>query len=171
METESKVMDLAVACVTSVKNATGLELDMTQDTLPILDHYATLVDSPREELISLLAPMCGAYFGELVRRHFSDGEWTCDAEETKDWRLRFRKCNLSFNPIGVALEVLARTDAGDWAPSLRTTPATSSILERALGVYGSVDEADFFTFCVRFEGIDQAYRALLNNPERMDPHP
>ena len=50
MDTNTAITDLTVACVTSVKNATGLELDLTQDTLPILDHYAELVESPRDQV-------------------------------------------------------------------------------------------------------------------------
>ena len=45
MQSNTAVTDLTVACVTSVKNASGMELDLTQDTLPILDHYAQLIDS------------------------------------------------------------------------------------------------------------------------------
>jgi hypothetical protein len=55
MTTNTAVVDLTVACVTSVKNASGMELDLTQDTLPILDHYAELIDSPRDEIVSLQA--------------------------------------------------------------------------------------------------------------------
>ncbi len=60
MENNTAVMDLTVACVTSVKNASGMELDLSQDTLPILDHYARLLDAPRDEMVSLMAPMSGA---------------------------------------------------------------------------------------------------------------
>jgi len=78
METNTAVMDLSVACVTSVKNASGMELDLTQDTLPILDHYAGLIDSPRDEIASLVAPISGAYFGELLIRQLEDGRWVTD---------------------------------------------------------------------------------------------
>ena len=81
MATNTAVVDLTVACVTSVKNASGMELDLTQDTLPILDHYAELIDSPREEIVSLMAPMSGAYFGELLVRQLGDGQWVTDPDD------------------------------------------------------------------------------------------
>ena len=171
MDTNTAITDLTVACVTSVKNATGLELDLTQDTLPILDHYAELVESPRDQVVSLLAPMCGAYFGELLRRHFEDGQWNCSSEEPKDWRLRFERCSLELNPIGVALEVLTRMDAGGWGSHLQMAPADRAKVDRALSVFGDVREDDFYKFAVRFEGVEQAYRALLNNPGGMAPDP
>ena len=164
-------MDLAIACVTSVKNATNLELDLTQDTLPVLDHYATLVDSSREEVVSLIAPMCGAYFGELLRRHLGLGEWVDTDGAYEDWRLRLTPTSLSLNPLGVALEVLVQSEAGGWGAHLDVAPADRTRVDDALSVLGEVAEDDFFRFTVRFEGIEQAVRALLNNPEGMGPHP
>ncbi len=164
-------MDLTVACVTSAKNATGLELDLTPETLPILDHYASLVDSPRDELVSLLAPMCGAYFGELIRRDLQDGTWWLDPEDYTQWRLRFERCSLRFNPIGIALEVLLGEDVADWGAHLQTDARDRARVERALEVFGDVRDRDYYTFSVRYEAIEQAYRSLLNNPDKMNPVP
>lgn len=171
MDTNPAIMDLTVACVTSVKNAIGVELDLTQDTLPILDHYAALVTSPADEVVSLLAPMSGAYFGEVLRRHLGDGDWDCSASEHKDWRLRFEHCSLELNPIGVALEVLTGQEAGEWGSTLQMAPADRAQVKRALSVYGDVEQEDFYKFSVRFEGVEQAYRALLNDPGQMAPDP
>ena len=169
METEHAVMDLTVACVTSVKNATGLELDLTQDTLPILDHYAELADVPRDEVVSLLGPMCGAYFGELVRRQLGDGQWHVDPEAHARWRLSFERCSLTFNPIGIALEVLLGQDVPDWGAHLQTAPEDQLRVKKALEVYGDVRDRDYYTFSVRYEAIEQAYAGLLNNPASMRP--
>ncbi len=164
-------MDLTVACVTSVKNATGVELDLTQDTLPILDHYAAIADSPRDEVVSLLAPMSGAYLGELIRRQLQDGEWLTDSDDYAEWRLRFQRCSLTFNPIGVALEVLLGEDVPDWGAHLETAPEDRLRVKKALDVYGDVRDCDYYSFCVRFEAIEQAYLGLLNNPEGMASDP
>jgi hypothetical protein len=169
MEAKDPVLDLTVACVTSVKNATGLELDLSQDTLPILDHYAELVDSPRDEISSLLAPMSGAYFGELLRRQFEDGSWTTDPDDYSQWRLRFERCSLTFNPIGIALEVLLGQEIPDWGANLQTAPEDQLRIKSALEVYGDVRDQDYYSFAVRFEAIEQAYLGLLNNPAGMDP--
>jgi hypothetical protein len=171
MEPNAPVMDLTVACVTSVKNATGMELDLTQDTLPILDHYAELVDSPRDEVVSLLAPMSGGYFGELLRRQLEDGQWVTDSEDYSEWRLRFEQCSLTFNPIGVALEVLLGQEVPEWGAHLQTAPEHQLRVKSALEVFGDVRDRDYYTFSVRFEAIEQAYLGLLNNPGGMGPNP
>ena len=169
METNDAVIDLTVACVTSVKNATGLELDLTQDTLPILDHYAELAESPRGEVVSLLAPMCGAYFGELIRRELDDGVWHVDPEKHSEWRLAFERSSLRFNPLGIALEVILRQDVPDWGAHLETPVEDQLRVKKALDVYGDVRDQDYYRFSVRFEAIEQAYLALLNNPAGMRP--
>jgi hypothetical protein len=169
METDGPVMDLTVACVTSVKNALGLDLDLTQDTLPILDHYAKLGGSPRDEVVSLLAPMCGAYFGELVRRELGDGVWRTDSEEHSEWRMSFERCSLTFNPIGVALEVLLEQDVPDWGAHLQPAPEHQLRVKKALDVFGDVRDRDYYTFAVRYEAIEQVYLGLLNNPGGMGP--
>ena len=171
METSTAVIDLTVACVTSVKNASGMELDLTQDTLPILDYYAELIDSPRDELVSLMAPMSGAYFGELLIRQLGDGHWVTNPDDYTEWRLRFEHCSLTFNPIGVALEVLLGQDVPEWGARLQTAPEHQLRIEKALEVYGDVRDRDYYTFTVRFEAIEQAYLGLLNNPVGMAPQP
>jgi len=171
METNTPVIDLSVACVTSVKNASGMVLDLTQDTLPILDHYAGLIDSPREEITSLVAPMCGAYFGELLVRQLEDGQWVTDPEDLASWRLRFDRCSLTFNPIGIALEVLLGQEVPDWGANLQTAPQDGLRVKKALEVFGDVRDRDYYTFTVRFEAIEQAYLSLLSNPAGMAPQP
>jgi hypothetical protein len=171
MTTNTAVVDLTVACVTSVKNASGMELDLTQDTLPILDHYAELIDSPRDEIVSLMAPMSGAYFGELLVRQLEDGEWVTDPDDYSGWRLRFERSSLTFNPIGVALEVLLGQDIPDWGAHLQAAPGDQLRVEKALEVFGDVRDRDYYTFTMRFEAIEQAYLGLLNNPAGMAPQP
>jgi hypothetical protein len=171
MNANTAVMDLTVASVTSVKNATGMELDLSQDTLPILDHYAGLVDAPREEILSLLAPMSGAYFGELLRRQLDDGEWVTDSDDYRQWRLRFERCSLTFNPLGIALEVILGQDIPEWGAHLQTAPQDQPRIKKALDVFGDVRDRDYYTFSVRFEAIEQAYLALLNDLAGMAPKP
>ena len=171
METNTAVIDLTVACVTSVKNATGMELDLTQETLPILDHYADLIDSPRDELVSLMAPMTGVYFGELLIRELEDGSWVTNPDDYTSWQLRFERSSLTFNPIGVALEVLLGQEVPDWGAHLQAAPEDQLRIEKALEVFGDVRDRDYYTFTMRFEAIEQAYLGLMNNPASMPPQP
>lgn len=162
MELPQEVIELAGACVVAVQNAVGVELDFSQDTLPVLDHYASMVDSPTDEIISLISPMCGAYFGEVVRRHLGDGHWLCPKDDYTQWRLQFEQCVLELNPIGTAVEVLLKDDAAGWSAHLQTEPGNRATVAQALEVYGSVRELDYYSFGVRFEAVEQAHLSLVH---------
>ena len=104
------VAELADACVRYVQEALELELDYTPETLPILDHYLkSRMEDPKEELLSLLAPTAGAYFGEVVRRTVDGARWHCPSGHFAAHRIEFETFFLHFNPIGVAVEFLPET--------------------------------------------------------------
>lgn len=161
----TEVLDLANSCVAAVQKAVGVELDFTQDTLPVLDHYAQIESSDDDEILALVAPMLGAYFGEVIRRTVGPAEWSCPNDAHAEWRLQFDRMSLRFNPVGLALEVLTGEDAGAWGANLQMEKADRPLVESALAAYGDVSEEDYYRFSVRFEGIEQAYNAFKRKYE------
>lgn len=168
----SAAADLAAACVRAVQQSVGIELDFQQETLPILDHY--LRQLPKEstpELRELVAPMSGAYFGELLRRQFPSAQWqlvdptAATLSEYSQWRLRFADADLSFNPIGIAMEILQQSEAADWGAHLEIGARQRELVAAALKRSGErVRADDYYRFSVRFETIEQAYLVLLGAP-------
>lgn len=155
MAVPNEVVDLATACIASVNKTVGIELDFTPETLPLLDHYAKeVLDCPEDELLALTAPLCGAYFGEVVRRRFEAARWHAPNDEHALWRIEFERVFLYFNPIGVALDVILETN-GPYASELLFDPKDEELITTALGVYNDVRETDYFTFSVRMEALEQ----------------
>ena len=88
----SAVLECAERCVVGVRNASGLELDFTPETLPMLDHYLSETrDLPREPVgdpvRGLVAALAGAFFGEVVRRTFP-ARWAAGDPDPMAWRER-----------------------------------------------------------------------------------
>ena len=158
---ETTLRELATACARSVQEAVGVPLDGTQDTLPILDHYLSQVgkDSP-PEVLSLIAPMCGAYFGSLIGQHFPDARWHAPPEKYEEWRVEFSLCFLSFNPVGMILEAIMGEEQPGWRAHLHTFERDRDALQNALNRLGGVREEDFFRLGTRFEVIEVAYETL-----------
>ncbi|MFT5355940.1 MAG: hypothetical protein ACI9KE_003161 [Polyangiales bacterium] len=155
MAVPNEVVDLATACIASVNATVGIELDFTPETLPLLDHYAKeVLDCPEDELLALTAPMCGAYFGEVVRRRFEAARWHAPAQEHALWRIEFERVFLYFNPVGVALDVILETN-GPYASELLFNPKDEELITSALAVYSDIRETDYFTFSVRLEALEQ----------------
>ncbi len=171
MATPTHVQDLATACVASVKAVTGIELDYGHETLPLLDHYARSLfedgrEPPAQEILTLVAPMCGAYFGEVARRRFGTFRWHAPSDQYAQWRLEGERVFVYFNPIGVALEVLTEADAPGWNAHLELAARDQEAVKHAVELFGAVRESDYYSFAVRFETLDQVMEALAREAQR-----
>src|SRR5262245_22831813 len=103
------IFELAEGCRRFVHSAVGVELDYSQDTLPILDEYLRVVRksvADRPGLEAVVTGSIAAYFGEVVRQHI-DGFWRRDPRDQEHWLLAARRAYLSMSPLGIVLESLA----------------------------------------------------------------
>ncbi len=161
------VVDLASAAAEYVLRATKLELDHTPETLPFLDHYVrtTMQQTEGSKKVALgpaeaiVAHSLGAYFGEVVRTALDDGEWHF-GETPEETRLRFTRCPLEFNPMGVALEAISEDGAEGWGAHFQTPPTLMETVEASLASMGEVRESDYYRFTTRFEALQQVYELL-----------
>jgi hypothetical protein len=152
------VTEYADGCVRAVQRALGLTLDYHPDTIPLLDHYLSLLaDRPRtatrDPVRGLVATMAGAYFGEVVRRSFPCRWVAPPGSHPLDWRLEFTFWFLTFHPVAVAWEVLLRRDVPDGgAAYLLDEPTRAQIAERLDALPGATPD-DYFTFAQRLETL------------------
>jgi hypothetical protein len=172
----AQIGDWAEACRTFVKEALGIELDYTPETLPLLDHYVRTKASPAtDEVRGLLTPPLGAYFGEVVRRSLdADGvRWHAppgnDALESH--RLEFEAFFLCFNPIGVALEVLLADDAEGYGAHFQLLDESRPAVEAALAESESVSADDYYTFTMRYETLELVVSVLLGLETKLGGQP
>jgi hypothetical protein len=154
------VEDLAASCARFVKRANGFDLDYTPETLPLLDHYVReLGDDTAEEVLGLVVPAVGAYFGEVVKRAFEDGRWRSESDDYDTWELSFARCSMRFNPIAIAYELVTRGKDGFRAP-LELAPADRGRAAEILESLGEVREEDYYLFAIRFEALTDLYANL-----------
>lgn len=157
-EAPAEVAELATGCIRAVHRSLGVELDYDPDSIPLLDHYLTLLpDRPRaptrEPVRGLVAAMTGAYFGEVVRRQFL-ARWAFEPRaEPVDWRLEFRYCFLAFSPVAVAWEVLLRRDVLDGAAAYFLEEPTRGQVAERLDRLPRVAVDDYYTFAQRLETL------------------
>ncbi len=168
-EAPPHVTELASACVAAVANATRIELDFTQDTLPVLDHYVSTANGPREEILGLVAPMVGAYFGEVVRRALGGARWHAEGDDYVGFRLEFERFFLWFNPIGMALEALLGRSVEGHGATLALLDRDRAELADAVDLFGDVREEDYFRLSVRYEVIEQVAERLRARAQTEPP--
>jgi len=155
------VADLADACVRFVQSALGIVLDFTPDTLPILDHYLIQArKNPRDEVLALIAPAAGAYFGEVVGAALGPCRWYLEGDSLEDWRLEFERCYLTFNPVGAALEAVLGEQAPGHGAHLQVLPNEAALVRESLERTGDVRNEDYYRLAIRFEVLEQVSELL-----------
>jgi hypothetical protein len=165
-ELPTHIGEWAEACRAFVKESVGIELDYTQETLPILDHYVrthatgTSVQRANTEIRDLLTPPLGAYFGEVVRRNFPGVRWHAPGEQYEDYRLEFDGIFLHFNPLGVAAEALAEEDAKGYGAHFQILDETRGAVESVLEQHDAVSSEDYYSFTIRYETLESLSAAL-----------
>jgi hypothetical protein len=157
------IPDYVTACLEYVRRAVGVDLDFTPDTLPILDHYASLARTTiaeRPPLEPLITQAVGAYFGEVARAHVP-GFWRMPSQNVHDWAVCSKLVFLWFNPIGMAYDAIFKgTEHGGPRSMLRVAREDHDFLERRLAALPPVAEDDFFLLSTRFEAIEVAAEAM-----------
>jgi catechol 2,3-dioxygenase-like lactoylglutathione lyase family enzyme len=166
-----EVRDLAEACIRFVREALGLELDYTHETLPVLDHYLKeRAADAQAEVQELIAPAAGAYFGEVVRRVMSGARWYAPVGDYRVQRIEFDAFFLTFNPTGVAMEVVSGQDADGWGAHFHVLDEARPAVSASLESTADVDTTDYYTLSLRLEVLQQIADVLLSL-EHQQPNP
>jgi hypothetical protein len=157
------IVELSVNCVQFVQAALGIELDFSNETLPLLDHYARGAREQlqtRPEALALLAHTTGAYFGQVVASELT-GSWRVVNEDPNGWLLCLQPVFLAFNPIGVAYDVLTFSTAhAGPASQLRLLPPDAEMVQARLLALPETSEDDYYTFSTRFDTLQITFEAL-----------
>jgi hypothetical protein len=152
-----QIVELYGVCIEYVRRALGMELDFTDETLPVLDHYLSIARTDledRPQLAQVLYGTLGAYFGELVRRRVN-GYWVIPNPDFHSWRVCARHVFLSLNPIGVVCEALAQTDDhGGPSAQIRLAPEDRAFVAERLANVPPVPENQYYLLSTRLEAID-----------------
>jgi hypothetical protein len=157
------IAELAGTALVYVRRALEFELDLTADTLPVLDHYVGLVHESlpaRPELLSVIAPAVAAYFGEVVRTELPSF-WAQMGPTPADYYLCLRPVFLAFRPLGIAYDVLTRGGDHDGpSPELCLLREERAAVEKRLGDLPPVPTREYYLLSTRLEAIQIAVEAL-----------
>lgn len=152
--------ELVYGCVQFVYGATGIALDLTPETLPLLDHYLAGARDDRGAIADLVAQSAGAYFGELVRRMYP-ARWSAPPGEPERWRVELARCFVWFNPVDLALEAMGLEADGAFHVDANERDA----LARALSILGDVTEEDYRRLSVRLEVLTALHDQVVARQE------
>jgi hypothetical protein len=160
-ETPEALQPLVAGCAQYVHAATGVMLDLTPETLPVLDHYLSEARAAGDDLKELVARLAGAYFGELVRSLYP-ARWRL-TDHAEGWRLEFERCFLYFNPAAFAREAIEGADVVEGGAGFGVSAGELDVLQAALAVFGEVSAEDYYRLSTRLEALGPLVDRLTAN--------
>jgi len=160
----AEVVELAAALRDYVRRAVGLAVDGAPETLPLVDHYVDLVRAERAqrpEVVMVVAPALGAYFGELLRQRIG-GFWRLPSQDVHRWRVCSRQVRVAVNPVGIAYEALFRGEPHDGpAAEVELDADDRDLVTARLSALPSVREEEYYLLSTRLEVLEIVVEALV----------
>lgn len=158
------VAELCQSLSDFVEASLGIRPDYTPETLPLVDHYLGEVRQnlgARPELLDLAAQGAGAYFGEVVRRHFV-GFWHIPSPNHHDWLLCGESAYFAINPIGVGYEtVTGRPDHEGPSAAIKLSSEDREAVQAKLESLPPVAESEYYSLSARLEVLETVVDVVL----------
>lgn len=162
-----QIVDLCQSLTDFVDRAIGIRPDYTSDTLPIVDHYLAIARGQVEAkpaILDLTAQAIGAYFGEVVRRHFT-GMWSVPSPNFHDWQLYGQAAYFAINPIGVGYDLLTRGNHDGPSPELKMAKEDRELVAARLESLPPEREESYYSLGTRFEALEIAIECIRAQAE------
>lgn len=164
-----RIQDYVTAAREYVRRAVGLELDGSVESLAYVDHYLSRVGDVADDVLALIAPALGAYFGEVVIGRLG-GRWELgatgeggedDVTDATTWRVMLDPAPLGFSPAAMVVEAVRHAYVEGWDASLAVPAEVEDALFQALEAAGPVEEDYYYSLTGRFETIEHAVEILV----------
>jgi hypothetical protein len=147
------VRELSERCVEAARRAGGLVLDYSEVSLAMLDHYVAGVPADKPEVADLVAPMVGAYFGEVARRRLG-GRWLTPGLDAASWRIEVETCPIRFSPVAMAFEAIAQGEVEGQDAHVAVGEYEGLVADR-LAEAPPLPEDEFYSLTGRLETLEQ----------------
>jgi hypothetical protein len=162
-EIPERITELVGSCIRFVHTSVGADLDLTHETLPILDHYLRLSRAeigPRPEALPLIAQATGVYFGHVLAIEYG-GQWRVPTPDVHEWRLYFQSFFMLLNPVGVAYELLRESvDHGGPSATPQFSRDERSLVEARLAALPEVEQDEYYSFSTRYDALQLCIEVL-----------
>ncbi|MCU1282556.1 MAG: hypothetical protein JWM53_6102 [bacterium] len=148
--------------------AQNVALDDSEESLAYVDHYINVTaraEALKPEVLALVAPALGAYFGEVAIKRFG-GKWITEGDSPADWRIELEPAPLTFHPVGMAAEALRGDEVEGYDATFSTPPELMGPLLEALDAAPPVDQAYYYSLTGRFETLTHALDILVEIERR-----
>lgn len=155
------VGDLVTAAKEYVRRTMGVELDLSAESLPVVDHHLEETPFLEPSVQELMIAAFGIYFGEVARLRFK-GRWV--KEDTKEnpssLKMELAGGSLSFFPTGVVAEAIKKGPVDGWDGDIDVPRHAVSRLKEKLDRLGPVEERHYYSLVGRMEALESLVEGL-----------
>ena len=174
MTTPDQVHPFLEAARRYVQRALGVELDGSDTSLAFVDHYidkTARAEALKLDVLALIAPALGAYFGEVVIAKLG-GHWLIEDADPNHWRVELTPAPLTFHPVGMAAEALRGGEVDGFDGNFVTRNDLTGPLSVALEGAPPVDEGYYYSLTGRLETLEHVTDLLVEiERKRREPPP
>jgi hypothetical protein len=187
MATPPEVQPFVEAARRYVERALSVPLDGSEESLAYVDHYVAQTVGSHEgerplgpELLALVAPALGAYFGEVAIARYG-GRWVIEGADPVGWRVELGPAPsdagagsgpaLRFFPVGMAAEALRGGEVEGYDAGFTTREDLMGPLLQALEAAPPVDEAYYYSLTGRLETLGYALDLVTEIEHRQRQRP
>jgi len=155
------VRELVAAAKEYVRRTLGVDLDLSAESLPVVDHYLKETPFLEPSVQELVIAAFGIYFGEVARLRF-DGEWMKEATKNNpsSWKMELAEGALSFFPTGVVAEAIKKGPVEGWDGDIDVPRYAVSKLKERLDRLGPVEEKHYYSLVGRIEALESLVEGL-----------
>ncbi|MSP61105.1 MAG: hypothetical protein EXR72_12320 [Myxococcales bacterium] len=166
----ARVAEFALTAAEYVRRALAVELDGSTESLAFVDHYISHTvrkggeGDVADELLELIAPALGAYFGEVVTARLG-GTWHALSENPADWTITLATPSgtllCTFHPVGMAAQAIRGGDIEEYDASVTAPRELSGPLADALAAVSPVAADYFYSLTGRLESLEHIVDLLV----------
>ncbi len=174
MTTPDQVEPFLAAARRYIQRALGVELDGSDTSLAFVDHYIDKTarsEALKPDVLALIAPALGAYFGEVVIARLG-GHWLIEDADPNHWRVELEPAPLTFHPVGMAAEALRGGEVDGFDGTFITRNDLTGPLSQALEGAPPVDAGYYYSLTGRLETLEHVTDLLVEiERKRREPLP
>ena len=160
-----EIAPYVAAAADYVFNAYKVDLDLSVESLAVVDHYIAKARNAEPAIRDLLAAAMGTYFGEALRRDM-DGHWDLtEGQEPNQWILDLPQ-GISLRPVGMAAEALALDEVEGYDGAIYVPDDQVSVLRAVLEAQDPLPPEQYYALSTRFEVIQKVTEALAAAKQR-----
>ncbi len=154
-----EIAPYVAAATDYIFNAYKMDLDLSLESLAVIEHYLSKARPLDPALLDLLAAAMGSYFGEALRREMN-GSWNFSQGGTPAQWILDLPPGLTLRPVGMVAEALALDEVEGYDGSLYLPDDELQVLQAVLQAQPPLPPERYYALSTRIDVIQKVAESM-----------